>query len=638
MTPLIAFLAAAPLKLASPDGLLAAALTLDGGVPRLAVAYRGRPVLNPGRLGLDLAEGGSLRSLALVATRRASADRTYPLVSGKSSVARDRYRQLTLAFREGAGLHRRLEVVVRAYDEGVAFRYRVPAQAGLGRHDVREELTEFRPVGDPKATALVLPNERTPYEEPYQTGPFRDGTLIGFPLLLRRPDGIGVAFTEADLTDFPGLYLRSDKGSLKARLSPRLDGSGLAAKKAGPFQTPWRVVMVGDPKRLLESNLVLNLNPPSVLKDVSWIEPGKTTFPWWNGYDTGATGIKPAQTTAYHKWCVDFCARHGFPYHSIDGLDNRAWYGGRIVPYDGGPLTKGLPGLDLEEIVRYARAKGVRIRLWMASAAAKAQMAVAYPYYRKLGIEGVMVDFFDRDDQETVNLVQRVVQTAADNRLTVTLHNLYKPTGLQRTYPNLLTFEAARNLEYDKWDPVGITPEHEMNVAFVRALAGPIDFHAGSFRNVLAKDFKPVDKAPVTIGTRARQLARYVVFEDALNMVADSPAVYEASPAGLTFLVQVPTTWDETRVLAGEVGRYLVVARRKGRVWYVGGMTDSSRRSLKFPLSFLAKGRYRYELWSDAPGVPTNLAFLKGEADRTRAFSLDMRPAGGFALRLTPRM
>lgn len=499
----------------SPDGRVTAHVAIEaGGRPTLSVDYRGKRLLAPGRLGLELAGELPLDAgLRVISERERSSDTTWRSLAGKTSRVRDHYREMTLDLARG---ERRITVLMRAYDDGVAFRYRLPRGTNLDRLSVREERTEFRPEGEPKATALVLPNTSTPYEEFYRTGRLKafDGALIGCPLLLQWPEGTAVAFTEADLTDFGGLYLVPKDGTLQAHLSPRLDGSGLAAKGTLPHDTPWRVVMVGDrPERLLESNLVLNLNPTSVLKDTSWIHPGKTVFPWWNGYNTGDSGVKPAQTTAYHEWCIDFAASHGIPYHTIDGIDNVAWYGGRIQPYDGGPLTKGLPGLDLEEIVRYGKSKGVKIRLWMASAAAKAQMDVAYPYYKKIGIEGVMVDFFDHDDQDTVNLVHRIVELSTNCRLTVTLHNVYKPTGLQRTYPNLLSFEAARNLEYDKWDPTGITPEHELQVAFVRALAGPIDFHAGSFRNVAQKEFKPIDKAPVTIGTRAHQLARYVVFE-----------------------------------------------------------------------------------------------------------------------------
>ncbi|RYG39991.1 glycoside hydrolase family 97 protein, partial [bacterium] len=269
------------------------------------------------------------------------------------------------------------------------------------------------------------------------------------------------------------------------------------------------------------------------------------------------------------------------------------------------------------------------------SAAAKAQMATAYPEYERMGIEGVMVDFFDRDDQDTVNLVREVVALSAKCHLTVTLHNVYKPTGLERTYPNLLSTEAARNLEFDKWDPVGVLPEQELIVPFVRMLAGPIDYHSGSFRNVARGDFKPVDKAPMTIGTRARQLARYVVYEGALPMIADSPAVYEASPSGLSFLVEVPTTWDETRFLAGEVGRYVVLARRKGRDWYLGAMNDESPRVVKVPLLFLGNGRYRTERWADGAS-PTEMAISRGEARRSETLNLDLAASGGMAVRFRP--
>lgn len=621
----------------SPDGRIAAQFYLADGHAKLSASYGGRPILEAGTLGLDLARGGRLEGdLRLVQTSRRSVDLTWKASAGKTSQVRDHFREATFLLVETVGLRRRMEIVVRAYDDGIAFRYRLPKQPALPDYSLREELTELVPVGDPGATALVLPNTSTPYEELYQKGALSGftGSLVGLPLLLQPPKGPAIAFTEADLTDFGGLYFVSDGGVLRAHLSPRLDRSGLAVRSDHPLQTPWRVVMVGaTPARLLESNLVLNLNSPSVLKDTSWIHPGKTSFPWWNGYDTGKTGIEPAQTTEYHKWCIDFDAAHGIPYHSLDGLDNIAWYGGTIVPYEGGPITKGLPGLDVPEVLRYAKSKGVRIRVWMHSAAAKAQMAVAYPEYERMGIEGVMVDFFDHDDQDTVNLVRRIVETAARCHLTVTLHNLYKPTGLQRTYPNLLTFEAARNLEFDKWDPKGITPEHELTVPFVRMLAGPVDFHSGSFRNVAQKDFRAVNVGPMTIGTRARQLARYVVYEGALPMVADSPVAYEKQP-GFSFLAQVPTTWDETRVLQGEVGRYLVIARRKGKAWYLGAMTDSAPRVLKVPLDFLGKGRFAQESWEDGMAGPTSLKLGKMQAGKV--LTIRLASAGGAAYRFTP--
>ncbi|MGV3613801.1 MAG: glycoside hydrolase family 97 protein [Fimbriimonas sp.] len=622
-------------EVVSPDGRLRANLAVESRSASLSLSVTGQPMLTVGRLGLDLRESGPLEGgLRLKSVRQRRVDTTWKALAGKTSRVRDHFREATFSLEEAEGRQRRMEIVVRAYDDGFAFRYRLPKQRGIADASVREELTEFRPVGDPKVTALVLPNTNTPYEEPYQQGTLASlkDKLIGMPTLFQGPAGRTFAITEAHLSNYPGMYLVPKGDVVTSRLSPRLDGSGIAVRAGDRLETPWRVVLVGDPNRIVESNLVLNLNPPSVLKDTSWIRPGKTLFPWWNGYDTGKTGIKPAQTTEYHKWCIDFCAANKIPYHSLDGLDNIAWYGGTIVPYTGGAITKGLPGLDFEEVVRYAKSKGVRIRLWMNSQAAKAQMRVAYPIYERMGIEGVMVDFFDHDDQDTVRFVEEVVAMAARHRLTITLHNIYKPTGLERTYPNLLSVEAARNLEFDKWDPVGILPEHEILVAFVRMPAGPIDFHSGSFRNVSQRDFRPINVGPLTIGTRARQLARYVVYEGALPMLSDSPVAYEGQP-GFSFLLEVPTTWDETRVLAGEVGRFIVVARRKGDVWYLGAMTDGTARQLELPLSFLGKGRYTVESWTDGK-TPGDVVIEKGVAERE--ILLDLAEAGGAAVRFVP--
>jgi alpha-glucosidase len=290
-------------------------------------------------------------------------------------------------------------------------------------------------------------------------------------------------------------------------------------------------------------------------------------------------------------------------------------------------------------LIRYAKEKGVRLRLWMHSGAAKAHMRQAFPLYEQWGIEGVMVDFVDKDDQETLNWEREMIALAAQHHLTVTFHNLSKPTGLSRTYPNLMTLEAVMNLEYDKWDPKGSTPEHELTIPFTRMLAGPVDYHSGSFRNVLASDFKPHNTAPVTIGTRARQLARYVVYEGYLPMAADSPGAYRGQ-LGLDALVQVPTTWDETRFLAGEVGQYAAIARRSGETWWVGAMTDSSACKLPISLRFLGRGRYRAEIWADAPDAakePTHLLTRKLTVTRKDAIPADLAPAGGVLIKLAPQ-
>jgi alpha-glucosidase len=246
-------------------------------------------------------------------------------------------------------------------------------------------------------------------------------------------------------------------------------------------------------------------------------------------------------------------------------------------------------------VLKYAKAKGVRLRLWMHWVAAEKHMAKAFPLYKEWGVEGVMLDFMDRDDQEMNRFLRKAVKLAAANQLTVTLHGVSKPTGLERTYPNLLTSEGVLNLEYNKWDPLGCPPEHQVTVAFTRMLAGPLDFHQGSFRTVTPKAFKPRDRAPTVMGTPARTLASYVVYQNHLPMVADSPSAYAGYPA-LPVLAKIPVTWDDTRVVAESVGEFVAIARREGDVWHLGAMTDRKARTLKVPLQLLGPGRYVAEL------------------------------------------
>ncbi|MBA3714486.1 MAG: glycoside hydrolase family 97 protein [Pyrinomonadaceae bacterium] len=614
-------------------------------VPCYSVFYQGKPLVHQASMGIDLAPAGPLDSnFKVVRVARAQRDQTYAINPGKTSTARDRYREAVISLEEQSEPRRRLDLIFRAYNDGAAFRYRFPQQPALRELVISSEHSTFSFVGDPKAYTLPVTSFKTPYEFHYKLLPLKSvspDSLVGLPLLLEYPDKIWVAITEADLTDYAGMYLSGmagHPGILTSRLAPRPDDPQITVKASLPHVSPWRVLMIADdPGRLIESNIVTNLNPPSAIRDTSWIKLGKTTFPWWNGYEIKNTGFTGGQNTQTHKHYIDFCAEHGIEYHSLDGFENIAWYGGTIVPYKGADITKSLPEIDLPEVIAYARQKGVRLRLWMHSAAAKAHMKTAFPVYEKWGIEGVMVDFFDRDDQETVNLIHELVRLAAKHHLTVTLHNVYKPTGLRRTYPNLLTTEAVYNLEFNKWDRRGSTPEHELIVPFVRMLAGPLDYHSGSFRNVTEQEFTPRNVAPITIGTRARQLARYVVYEGYLPMIADSPSAYQGQQ-GLDFLVQVPTSWDETKVLNGSVGKHITVARRRGTQWYIGSMTDSTARKLSIPLSFIGPGEFIAEVYADDPDAPHQPAkLIRRQFKVTSADTIDavLAVAGGHVVRLT---
>lgn len=637
-----------PVGIASPDGHVRAEVLLkatDEGaaVPHYRVTLGGRPVILDSPLQVDLADGSTLGTDCTIEscqTRALHAE--YEQRPGKRSHVVDRCSEAVISLRERAKPSRRWQLVVRAYDDGIALRYLFPAQDGWSSLVLAGERTVFTFPPDASAVALPLNSFTTSYEKRYERKPITElpgDWLLGLPLLLELPGTGWAAVTEANLSDYAGMYMarRDGKGTaLVSRLSPRSDEPQVAVRAELPHESPWRVILVAERVgRLIESDLVLNLNAPCAIADPSWIHSGKTTFPWWNGYYEEQVPFEPGLNTATVKYYIDFCAEARIPYHSLDGKGHTAWYGGPIAPYDGADPTTTVKELDLAEVLRYAKSKGVRLRLWMHWQAAKAHMARAFPLYRDWGIEGVMIDFIDHDDQETVNLMKEVLKTAADNRLTVTFHGCPKPTGLERTYPNLLTSEAVLNLEYDKWDKLGVSPEHEVTVPFTRMLAGPLDFHQGSFRTIPVADFKPRNDAPLIMGTSCRTLASYVVFQDHLPMVADYPSAYRGHP-GLPVLAKIPTTWDETKFLDGAVGEFVVIARRQNEDWWVGAMTNREERTLRLPLSFLGEGRYRADTYRDDVTAAYGLCHDTKDMEATDAIQATLAPAGGLLIRLTP--
>jgi alpha-glucosidase len=635
-------------KATSPDGRVRIELSLEkpangATYPVYIVSLLGKHVAGPSRLEIELAGAGGLGVDTIIeAVRSRTINETYSQHPGKRSRVVNHCEEVIVALRERGAPALRWEIIARAYNDGAALRYRFPEQAGWSVLTIASERTR---IGLPRGTtATVLPLEgfTTSHEARYRKAEIAEipkDWLLGLPLLAKAPESGWLALLEAELTDHAGMYLSRDPENadgLITRLSPRPDEPRIALRTKLPHETPWRVFLIADKlERLLESDLVLNLNAPCVLTDTSWIHPGKTTFPWWNGYYEKPMPFAMGLNTATAKYYIDFCAEAGIPYHSLDGLDNVAWYGGPIVPYKGADITRGGPGLDLREVLRYAATKGVKLRLWMHWQAAQAHMERAFPLYREWGVEGVMLDFMDRDDQLMVNFLRRALKAAAENRLTVTLHGVAAPTGLERTYPNLLTNEGVLNLEYDKWDKLGVPPEHELTVPFTRMLAGPLDFHQGSLRGVPVADFRPRNAAPLVMGTPSRMLASYVVYQNHLPMVADYPSSYRGHPA-LDVLAAVPATWDDTRCLAGEPGEFIVMARRHGREWWVGAMGGRESFDLSIPLDFAGPGRFRVEIVQD------DLAAASGIARRAEIIATGgeirakLAPAGGLLVRLSP--
>jgi alpha-glucosidase len=633
------------IAVSSPDGRAQIVLSLeDDGQARAVLQYRvtyaGTEIIGSSRFGFELEEGNKLGgSCEIISVKQKPVREKYTQITGKRREVSSQASELIVTLRETAAPRRTWELALRVYDDGVAFQYRFPKQEGWDALTIARERTEFRLAPEARVFALPLNGFTTSYEKRYVVKPARElpkEWLLGLPLLAQVPGGMWAAVTEADVNEFAGQYLApSGDGLLTARLSPLPGDPDVAVRHPLPHSSPWRVIMLGDRVgRLVESDIVLNLSEPCAIKDTSWIKTGKTTFPWWNGFYEEDVPFTPGLNTATAKHYIDFCAEAGIPYHSLDGKENTAWYGGPIVPYEGAEPTRGIAGLDVPQILAYARSKGVRIRLWMHWKAADTHMEKAFPLYRECGIEGVMLDFMDRDDQEMNRFVRKAVKLAADNQLTVTLHGCPKPTGLERTYPNLLTHEAVMNLEYDKWDKIGITPDHELTVPFTRMLAGPLDFHQGSFRAVKPAAFQPRNEAPLVIGTPARTLASYVVYQNHLSMVADFPTAYRGH-AGLLILSAIPTTWDDTKVIDASVGEFIVIARRSGSAWYVGAMTDRSERELPVPLGFLPEGRYQAEIVTDDETARNGLSIRKQPVQASDAIQLKLTSGGGALLRIT---
>ncbi len=635
---------ALPVQVRSPDSRFRVTVDLtDQGQPAFELRDRDRTLVT-GTLGLEFADSARLdQHVKVVGVKRHQHRESYSIAVGKASSATDQHRELVVLLREEAAPQREFEVAFRVFDDGIAFRYQMPAQKSTTPFVLLDEHTQLSFPGDPVTHRLPLKGFTTSYEDYYETSEVSQidaGDLIGLPLLIEHPTGVWMAVTEADLTDYAGMYVSVVDhlaGTFASRLSPlpgREDGAKVIG--SGEFQSPWRVIMIADdPGRLIESNIVFHLNDPTAIEDTAWIQPGKTTFPWWNHYVLKDVDFEPGVNTATMKHYIDFCAEEGIPYHSLDGL-GIAWYGGPIRPNGPTDVTTAAPSIDMPELLRYAKEKGVRLRLWMHWKALKPQLDEAFALYEQWGIEGVMIDFMNRDDQEMVRWYHEVAKKAAQHHLTVTWHGTYKPTGMERTWPNVLSYEAVLNQEYNKWEragSLGTPPTHNLNVAFIRMLAGPLDYHQGGMRNELPANRHLQSVAPPVQGTRCHQLAMYVVYQNHLPMMADYPAAYRGQ-AGLDFLVDVPATWDETHVLHAEMGKCLVIARRSGTAWYIGGMTGGEPRTLELPLEFLGEGSFHGDVYTDAPPRgPTAVNHSEQTLSSADTFKITMPAAGGFAAR-----
>lgn len=617
-------------SLKSPDNAVEVQVNLNPLT--YSVTRSGHAVLASSALGLELKDEAPLQGWKLLHAERHSADRTWTPVWGKTSQIRDRYNEVTLSLEEKEGAHRRLDLIVRAYPDGIAFRYGLPQQRGLSHFIVSKELTSFHFATDATLWAGITEKYHNSFEYEYVKQPLSGvaaGSHVILPLLAQVDETTYASIMEADLTDWAGMYLMpGGDATLTADLSPRLDNAGLVEASV-PHQSPWRVVMLGGrPGDLIESNLIENLNPPSKIADVSWIKPGKMAWDhWWSG------DVKMDNDT--NRRYITFASEMGFPYQLIDWQ----WYGEFNKPE--ADITKPAPQIDMPGLLQFAKEHNVREWLWMHSgdvtrAKDAGNLDAAFALYEKWGIAGVKIDFMDSNDQGIVNWYEEIVTLAAKHHLMVDFHGAFEPTGLRVTWPNLLTREGVLGNEYNKFS-TRVTPLHKLTLPFTRMLAGPMDYTPGGFLNRSPSEWKQTTPTQV-MGSRAQELALFVVYWSPLTCVTDDPEHYKGQP-GLDFLKVVPTVWDESKVIDGEVGEHIVMARRKGKEWFVGGMTGDKPYDYRLSLSFLPKGEYTAHIFAD-PGDP-NASYEAVDIKTTHvsdkdSLDLHMRRAGGGAIYLEP--
>ncbi len=632
-------------SVSSPDGKLKFLLKITPETVSYEVNYKKQLLVENSLLGFSFDNGEFGSNLKTGKVRRKSIDETYELVVGKVSSARNHCNEMIVPLQEKEAPGRLINLVVRAFNDGVAFRYEFPEQEGWNSYVMYDEKTQFRLNGNPMALLMYLPGYINTHEGVYthtEYDKIAKKRLIEMPVTLEFDNGIYMSITEAAVRNYAGMYLVKEKNGFAGKLSPRLGQEKIKVEiNEFPHRTPWRVLSVADRVGgLLETNILTSLNEPCKIEDTSWIKPCRTTFTWWNGNVVPDSTFSPGNNFETNKYYIDFAARNGLDAHGIYGYAETPWYYDDNFNFGwAGPnadITRPIPCLNMPHIVEYAKSKGVGIHLWVHWRPLYDKLEEAFALYEKWGVKGLMVDFLDRDDQEMIRIQEEILQAAARHRLFIQFHGSSKPSGLTRTYPNEFTREGTLNYEVCKWDTL-VNADHDISVPFTRLLAGPTDYHLGGFRALPRDEFKIQYVNPYVMSTRCHMMAMYVVLENHLTSLCDTPMAYEGQP-GFEVLRTVPGTWDEMHVPLAEFNKYVTVARRNGTDWWVGTLNDGTARTLNLKLDFLGEGEYRAEVYTDAPDAEKNPNHLSKEirtVTRKDKIELPLAVDGGAVLRIS---
>lgn len=641
----INFIQAKDYTLFSPDKNICVTVS-DGKELLWSISFRDEIVLKPSRIAMNVKESNALFGVNVSAQKilRKTVDETIEaVVPTKFRNIQDHYNQMDLIFKEG------YTVTFRAYNNGTAYRFKT--SLNNYKIHVNKETVEFNLGGNYNA---YWPKETSPDFITHCEGDFNylkvsdipNQQYAFLPIYLASESGTRMVITEADLFDYPNLFLSGSANPILRGVFPPvimekkiksdsdrneeiIRNADYIAETKGKRTFPWRLVIIEpDDRSLLENNLVYQLSTPAVEGDKSWIKPGRISWDWWSTLNIYDVNFEAGVNTQTYKYFIDFAALYGLEYILLDeGWSLSTWN-----------IREPIKGLNINELVEYGKSKGVGIVLWALWNPMAEDIEGLLELYRQWGIKGVKIDFMQRNDQEMVNFYEEVGKIAFEKELLIDFHGSFKPSGLHRKYPNVLTYEGVYGLEHNK-SSHDITPGHDLILPFTRMVAGPMDYTPGATVNATQNDFHMNFTHPMSQGTRAHQGALFIVFESPLQMFADSPSNYYRTPEFTSFIAQIPTTWDETRAITAEAGKYLAIARRSGEIWFIAALTDWDERKLTINLDFLDNEKFRAQILKD--GVNANkygsdFIIEEIKLKKNQNIDINMSKGGGWAAILTP--
>ena len=625
----------------SPAGNIV--LQIEAGAKfQWSVINKGEQIIAPSAISLQLIDGTTLGENPVVkSAKNVEINTSFNAINYKKATVTDHCNQLTLSCKGDYG------VVFRVYDDAVAYRFFIKKKGELL---IKNEEANFNFTADHEAFIPYMWDYRDgeifncSFESLYteqKISEFRKDSLAFLPLLVDVGNGKKVVIIEADLEDYPGMFLdvNQTRQGFKGVFAPypldykRVGINYIPAKRAdyiaktnGTRNYPWRAVVISEQdKDLLNIDIVQKLASPPRLEDISWIEPGLVAWDWWNDMNLSHVDFRAGLNTATYKYNIDFAAANNIKYIIIDA--------GWSMPND---LSKTNPAVNLQEIIAHGKEKGVGVILWASWIEILQQMDKVFPLFQEMGVKGLKIDFIDRDDQVAVASTYEIAKKAADHHLLVDYHGVFKPAGIQRTYPNVVGNEGVKGMENVKW-AVEDVPRYDVSLPYIRMMAGPMDYTPGAMRNSNRRNFRPINSDPMSQGTRCHQLAMYVIFEVPFQMLSDNATIYMKEQESTDFITKVPTIFDETVPLDGKVAEYVAIARRKGDTWYVGAITNWTPRELSIDFSFLGEGEWKAVIFKDGINAGRDATDYKKEtitissADKLK---INLAPGGGWAARI----